>query len=288
VIDNFKYDLKMQREVWNAINNLDRPYKKGIPGIDTNLYPSGPTKPKLQDLGFPRQDPDNNIFYTFANEDRFIANTPFHAVFDFKHIKEWENERRNRRVSKHFSDKGSKYDIEIKPEEKFEYVADRLGHPEFIGTPFEWLLRLESDIYHPCYLDQPFVRQPSPTPHPSLNFEQGEVLYENTKILEWVKLLQLSVLSLGVFGGGWVPFNLMAKTNLVTDAADDLGIFPYHLVSPHNIDILKLSVPILTGSSFYVVYLLLNCPNVYLSNYVVKMTYSKDKVLQSNLVTALC
>ena len=41
VIDNFKNDLKIQREVWSAIAQLDRPYKRGIPGIDTNLQASG-------------------------------------------------------------------------------------------------------------------------------------------------------------------------------------------------------------------------------------------------------
>lgn len=56
VIDNFKNDLKVQREVWQAISNLDRPYKHGIRGIDTNIYEDGPVKPKLQDLGFERQD----------------------------------------------------------------------------------------------------------------------------------------------------------------------------------------------------------------------------------------
>lgn len=38
VIDNFKNDLKVQKEVWQAISNLDRPYKHGIRGIDTNIY----------------------------------------------------------------------------------------------------------------------------------------------------------------------------------------------------------------------------------------------------------
>jgi len=57
---------------------LDRPYKKGIPGIDTNINPEGPSKPNLPDLGFPRRDPQNDFVFTFANEDRFIANTPFH------------------------------------------------------------------------------------------------------------------------------------------------------------------------------------------------------------------
>jgi hypothetical protein len=56
VIDNFKNDLKVQREVWEAIARLDRPYKRGIPGIDTNLDPNGPTTASLPDLGFPRRD----------------------------------------------------------------------------------------------------------------------------------------------------------------------------------------------------------------------------------------
>ena len=27
--------------MWDAINNLDRPYKRGVPGVDTNLDPNG-------------------------------------------------------------------------------------------------------------------------------------------------------------------------------------------------------------------------------------------------------
>ena len=89
VIDNFKNDLKVQREVWDAINNLDRPYKRGIPGVHTNLDPNGVAQPKLEDLGFPRHDPEVDTQFTFANEDRFIANTPFHYGLSFKHIQEW-------------------------------------------------------------------------------------------------------------------------------------------------------------------------------------------------------
>ena len=59
MIDEFKLDLKVQREVWEAINNLDRPYKRGVPGVDTNLNPNGVSKPELADLGFPRRDYDN-------------------------------------------------------------------------------------------------------------------------------------------------------------------------------------------------------------------------------------
>jgi len=47
IIDDFKNDLKVQREVWQAISNLDRPYKHGLRGIDKNMYEDGPVKPKL-------------------------------------------------------------------------------------------------------------------------------------------------------------------------------------------------------------------------------------------------
>ena len=51
----------------DAINNLDRPYKKGTPGVDTNIDSNGPAQPKLQDLGFKRRDPINDEVYTYAN-----------------------------------------------------------------------------------------------------------------------------------------------------------------------------------------------------------------------------
>jgi len=77
----------LQRQVWEAINNLDRPYKRGTPGIDTNVYPEGPIKPKLQDLGFPRQDLMGDLELTYRNEDKFISNTPFHSLLKFKHVR---------------------------------------------------------------------------------------------------------------------------------------------------------------------------------------------------------
>lgn len=215
----------------------------------------------------------------FANEDRFIANTPFHSSLTFKHIREWEQERRNRPVTRNFNSKGYKYDVEVKPEEKFEYVADRLGHPEFVGTPVEWLFRLENDIFHPAYIDQPFVKTPSPTPHQSLNFEQGDVLYENTKVMEWIKFWQMAFFTVGAFGGVWVPYNMGYKTNLVTDAADEVLFTQYHLCSPNTVDIMRLTLPIVAGASYYVVYVVLNFTNYHLANYVVKMSYSKDKVM---------
>jgi hypothetical protein len=69
------------------------------------------------------------------------------------------------------------------------------------------------------------------------------------------------------------------KTNLVTDAADELIQVQYHLVSPTTVDILRLSVPVGMGAIAYTVYGLLNYTNSMTSQYVVKMSYSKDKVI---------
>lgn len=81
--------MAVQRKVWDAISNLDRPYKRGIPGIDRNLNPDGPSKPYLEDLGFERRDDPNYDFKSFANADRFISNTPFHMKHGYDHYIQW-------------------------------------------------------------------------------------------------------------------------------------------------------------------------------------------------------
>ena len=76
----------------------------------------------------------------------------------------------------------------------------------------------------------------------------------------------------------FVPFSLAFKTNLVTDTADELVFAPYHMVSPTTIDILRLSVPVGVGAIAYTVYGLMNYTNSIANQYIVKMSYSKDKV----------
>lgn len=147
-----------------------------------------------------------------------------------------------------------------------------------MGTPVDRLFKLENDIFHPVYLDQPFVQQPSTKPNSELNFEQGEVIYENTRVLEWIRFIQLTGLTFGAYIALYVPFNLGFKTNLVTDAADELMGIQYHLVSPTTVDILRLSVPVGVGAIAYTVYGLMNYTNTICNQYVVKMSYSKDKV----------
>ncbi len=119
VIDEFKNKLKVQREVWAALDGLDRPYKRGVRGIDTDLDPNGVKTPNLPDLGFPRRDLLGEIEWSFQNEDRWIANTPWNQKPAFKHYQEWERERAHRPVTKDYHKaKGYKYDVPTKPEEK--------------------------------------------------------------------------------------------------------------------------------------------------------------------------
>lgn len=67
------------------------------------------------------------------------------------------------------------------------------------------------------------------------------------------------------------------KTNLIVDAADELVFTQYHLVSPTTVDILRLSVPVGMGAIAYTVYGLMNYTNSIANQYIVKMSYSKDK-----------
>ncbi len=77
----------------------------------------------------------------------------------------------------------------------------------------------------------------------------------------------------------FVPFNMLFKTNLVTNTADEILQGTYHLVSPTNIDLLRVGIPIGVGAIAYVVYALLNLTNAVTREYIIKATYSKDKVL---------
>lgn len=279
VIDQLKHDLQLQREIWDAIEKLDRPYKKGVPGVDTNL-PGGPKHVKLPDLGFERRDILEYDVSTFQNEDSFIANTPYEENWKPSNILEWEQEYRNRPVTRHFNHaKGYKYDVPVKPEEKYEFLADRLGHPELFGSAIERLLKLENDIYHPEYIDQPFVKTPSNKPDPSLNFEEGEVLYENTRLLEWLKFWQATIFTGAAYSVLFVPYQLVFKTHMHTPMADEIFPFmPYHACSPYNMDSYHIGIPFVAGIAGYAVYLVLNVVNRLTRNYIVKMSYSKDKV----------
>lgn len=69
---------------------------------------------------------------------------------------------------------------------------------------------------------------PGSSPHPSLNFEPGEVIYENTRILEWAKFWKASGLFTLAWGAIFVPYNLLFKTHLPLEMAFDNLFTPYY------------------------------------------------------------
>jgi hypothetical protein len=55
------------------------------------------------------------------------------------------------------------------------------------------ILGFEHAPGHPNYQFQPFVQTPSMEPDPTLNFEKGEVIYENSRVGEWIKLWRIAL-----------------------------------------------------------------------------------------------
>jgi hypothetical protein len=71
----------------------------------------------------------------------------------------------------------------------------------------------------------------------------------------------MTVMTAGATLAVYVPFNLVFKTNLITEAADEILQTGYHLVNPTNIDMLRVGIPIGCGAVGYVLYILLNFTN---------------------------
>ena len=69
--------------------------------------------------------------------------------------------------------------------------------------PIEQILGFERAPAHPGYQFQPFVQTPSMDPDPTLNFEQGEVIYENQRVTEWVRFWKVLT---GITVGAWPAF----------------------------------------------------------------------------------
>ncbi|CAD8172257.1 unnamed protein product [Paramecium octaurelia] len=282
LVDGVKRDVTMQRQVDEAIKNLDRPYLKGKSGVTKNItgglrdyFPIDMPYAQTGNLENEELEYEN----VFRNEKRWIAQTiaPRERT---ESEKRHEKELESRPVTRKFHpDKGSKYDVETPYHLRFPYLADRLGHPEFLANPFQRLFRLESDMYHPSYNDQPFVQHPSADPDPTLNFEEGEVVYENTRLREWLKFVWWT----GTFSFAWIcwvlPYNIVYKTNLMFDHQIDASFYPYHLQSIYNMDYMRINVLAATAASAYLWYFHHMSMNDIGRNYVTKVQYSKDKEL---------
>jgi hypothetical protein len=124
------------------------------------------------------------MFFEFYHRWREPTRTWFSKTQELDHLETLKN----RPTTHHYDHgKGSKYDVEWTEDQKFPHVADRLGYPILREEPIERIFGFERAPAHPGYQFQPFVQTPSMDPDPTINFEQGEVIYENKKVTEWVR-----------------------------------------------------------------------------------------------------
>lgn len=285
LVDRLKSDIKLQNEVYEYLAGQSRPWKEGTatPGVDANVFKEG-VKNYAKDpkTGVLVDDHENETLKQVTrNQDRFLNDTVYFPKYArMSHILEWEKELENRPVNPDYhQDKGYKFDVATPYEQRFPHVADRLGYPETLGSPTERLFRLESDIYHPAYLDQPFVQIPSTDPHPSLNFEEGEVIYENLRLIEWAKLISRLGVSSLAFLATFAPYQLFYKTHLTLKSGIDGFFLPYYQNTMYHWDSAHMHVLVTFAAVYYTVYMATTVIQNNLRQYPVKMTYNKDKEL---------
>lgn len=102
-------------------------------------------------------------------------------------------------------DKGYDFDVEWTEDQKFPHVATRLGFPILMEEPIDKILGFERAPANPGYQFQPFVQTPPMEPDAALNFEEGEVIYENQQVHEWIKLWKaLTITFFGLSPGFYI------------------------------------------------------------------------------------
>lgn len=105
---------------------------------------------------------------------------------------------------------GTKYDVEWTEDQKFPHVATRLGFPILREEPIERILGFERAPANPGYQFQPFVQTPAMEPDAALNFEEGEVIYENHSVAEWIKFWKASAIVAFGMSPGFYTFEIYA------------------------------------------------------------------------------
>jgi hypothetical protein len=154
-------------------DNLDAKSYVPTKYAQTSLWKQGPSV----------TDSDN-MYFEYFHRWREPTRTWYSETqeIEFQKIKD------SRPSTKHYDhDRGDKYEIEWREDQKFPHIASRLGYPILRESPIERIIGLERAPAHPGYQLQPFVQVPSMDPDPNLNFEEGEVIYENKALLEWVR-----------------------------------------------------------------------------------------------------
>lgn len=93
--------------------------------------------------------------------------------------------------------------------------------------PIERIIGLERSPANPGYQFQPFVQTPPMEPDADLNFEEGEVIYENARVGEWIKFWKASALIIFGMSPGFYMFEIYQGdgTPSLTWMADNFNWF---------------------------------------------------------------
>ena len=157
----------------------------------------------------------DNINFEFYHRWREPTRTWFSQTQEINYKKALED----RATTSHYDhDRGDKWEVEWRDDQKFPHQASRLGYPILREEPIERIIGIERAPAHPGYQFQPFVQTPSMDPDPTLSFEQGETIYENRKVVEWVRFWKAMTMSTFGLAPGFYLFEIYAA-----DGAPSLG-----------------------------------------------------------------
>ena len=99
------------------------------------------------------------------------------------------------------------YGEAVAQEDRIPYLADRLGKYSEIAPPttdlHDWL-QIKSDLHNPLFHSF-FVQQPTLEPDPDVNFEKGEIIYENPDAFQGVALAKQT----GYLGVLYIAFHMV-------------------------------------------------------------------------------
>lgn len=236
----------------------------------------------------------NNMFWEHFHRWREPAKRDLYSI-----EKRWKAQLDARPQTTHYNHgKGSKYDVEWTEDQKFPHVATRLGYPIMKEEVFERIVGLERAQASPGFQFQPFVQTPPMEPDAALNFERGEVIYENTKVAEWVKFWKACAFTVFGLSPGFYIFEIYAgdgapSLDWMTDNwnswaiprqfqdGGDWDLETYRYPDDRNYMNVQYGVkrsivrPVHTMYWFSLLTMFYNIDQ----DYVTKMTYNKDKDL---------
>lgn len=134
-------------------------------------------------------------------------------------------------------------------------------------------------MVHPGFLDQPFVKVPNPHPNDDIDFRAGEVIYENPKVSDWVRLSYVGGFNFFAYFGLFWPVASLYKTHICSPEMR-LGIYSqYQDFSSMSIDKFSTLVLIIPAFLSFQLYILLKIFNKISRMFVSKLQYNRSKDL---------